>query len=71
VSGEAKRFPVGSRVRIRDTGKVVLLRSYMDPGDPFGTAPRNATGVRAYVLPVGGGLEFDVAPGQLVSCAQE
>jgi hypothetical protein len=71
VKAEAELFPVGTRVCDRETGRVGILRSYMDPGDPFGNIPRNATGLRAYLLPVGGGFEFDADPSQLAPCAQD
>jgi hypothetical protein len=64
-SGATFRIPVGTTVRDLATGRVGILRAFMDPGDPYGNAPRLRTGMLAYLIPVGGGIEWTTDPDRL------
>lgn len=65
VSREAPDIPVGALVLDLATGRVGVLRDLLDPGDPYGVHPGDATGARAFLAPVGGGVEWDTEPESL------
>ncbi|WP_433892462.1 hypothetical protein [Streptomyces sp. CA-111067] len=66
MSGHATfRIPVGATVRDLATGRVGILRAFMDPGDPYGNVPRLRTGMLAYLIPAGGGVEWTTDPDRL------
>ncbi|MEV6008590.1 hypothetical protein AB0M29_17465 [Streptomyces sp. NPDC051976] len=55
----------GTKVLDIATGRVGILRAYMDPGDPYGWCVQGRTGDLAYIRPCGGGVEWTTDPDQL------
>jgi hypothetical protein len=66
VSRTTPGIPVGALVRDLATDRVGILRDVLDPGDPYGVHPKNATGRLAFLAPVGGGVEWTTDPGRVV-----
>lgn len=58
-------------VRGLATDRVGIPRDVLDPGDPYGIHPKNATGTVAHLVPVGGGVERTTEPDQVVREQQD
>jgi hypothetical protein len=56
---------MGTVVRDAATDRVGILRDVLDLGDPYGVHPKDATGLLAFLAPVGGGIEWDTEPENL------